>query len=189
MWDAVAPHAGSENWNSRRLCFSQQFIVAPHTGSENWNIIVARNNNRLISRSPCGERELKFQDLCRRENTDPSLPTLGAWIEIQRVQCYQEYTFGAPHARARIEITRRTTRKPARTITPHTGNENWNCSANLLDLRQNDRSPYGERELKSNNVNNTAYGIWSLPTRGVWIEIDVNQIFGAIENDRSPYGE
>lgn len=165
-----------------------------------------------IHRSPRWERELKFRESSFIKNILLALPTQGAKIENFRSFCHLEFSFSrsphrerelktwlsktilpaihvAPHARARIEITRRTTRKPARTITPHTGNENWNCSANLLDLRQNDRSPYGERELKSNNVNNTAYGIWSLPTRGVWIEIDVNQIFGAIENDRSPYGE
>ena len=32
--------------------------------------------------------------------------------------------------------------------------------------KKENRSPYEERELKSDNVNNTACGIWSLLTRG-----------------------
>lgn len=67
--------------------------------------------------------------------------------------------------------------------------ENWNNEENNEEASEHYRSPRGERELKSDNVNNTAYGIWSLPTRGVWIEIDVSQIFNAIENDRSPCGK
>lgn len=58
-----------------------------------------------VSRSPRGERELKFQDLCRRENTAPSLPTQGVRIEISDIALQNLFNeMSLPMRGARIEI-------------------------------------------------------------------------------------
>ena len=280
----IAPHAGSENWNmvavmrgelevsrspsgERELKIAPtafwiaSFCRSPYGGAWIETVCSQGSLRRIKDRSPRGERELKFQDLCRRENTAPSLPTQGVRIEISDIALQNLFNeMSLPMRGARIEIvdafaslnsssslpmrgmwiekiinyiaiivatmplpTRgawieipvcasvsytRKDHSPRRERELKNGctglGEVWVSSLPIrgtwiemsLDARMpkkrkslpmrgawientldkyeikayQDHSPYGERELKSDNVNNTACSIWSLLTRGAWIE-------------------
>ena len=51
------------------------------------------------------------------------------------------------------------------------------------------RSPHGERGLKSPAVLQLLHGVPSLPSRGVWIEINALQNDFRLCSGRSPHGE
>ena len=102
------------------------------------------------SRSPCGERGLKYQvnqplDL----RTIQSLPVRGAWIEITAARGSWYPATSLPVRGAWIEIT----------STPR-----WSAPRKR-------RSPCGERGLKSLKNGWIIVRPVSLPVRGAWIEI------------------
>ena len=45
-----------------------------------WTVVECKQNAR--SRSPCGERGLKFQAPAESRHAFPSLPVRGAWVEM-----------------------------------------------------------------------------------------------------------
>ena len=49
------------------------------------------------SRSPHGERGLKSALVCKASDFEESLPTRGAWIEINQLKRDDPYIFVAPH--------------------------------------------------------------------------------------------
>lgn len=258
----IAPHAGSDNWNmvavmrgelevsrspsgERELKIAPtafwiaSFCRSPYGGAWIETVCSQGSLRRIKDRSPRRERELKFQDLCRRENTAPSLPTQGVRIEISDIALQHLFnemslpmrgmwiekiinyiaiivaTMPLPTRGAWIEIPvcasvsyTRKDHSPRRERELKNGctglGKVWVSSLPIrgtwiemsLDARMpqkrkslpmrgawientldkyeikayQDHSPYGERELKSDNVNNTACSIWSLLTRGAWIE-------------------
>ena len=93
----VAPHTGSVDWNSRLRAAWAPLQVAPHTGSVDWNDSTIKSRSKLTSRSPHGERGLKFCGVLLCISVIKSLPTRGAWIEIKLgIRTYSE-TYVAPH--------------------------------------------------------------------------------------------
>ena len=55
-------------------------------------------------RSPCGERGLKFGNMCRESTLNPSLPVRGAWIEITKRPTTKNEQGSLPVRGAWIEI-------------------------------------------------------------------------------------
>ena len=103
-----------------------------------------------MSRSPHGERGLKFVDNPAIKSLRASLPTRGAWIEI----AFLPFPLGGG------------------VVAPHTGERGLKfcINGNLRHFRQS-RSPHGERGLKSSRFRGVAAAVKSLPTRGAGIEI------------------
>ena len=106
---------------------------------------------RRMCRSPHGERGLKLDvNIAEELVRHVSLPSRGAWIEIQYQRAAAPSTTSLPSRGAWIEI-----RGVPCCGTPGIG-----------------RSPHGERGLKSGTVTaQPAGGEPSLPSRGAWIEI------------------
>ena len=103
----------------------------------------------LGSRSPCGERGLKWRPVrpfcCRSE----SLPVRGAWIEIVRCKMCCMLPAG---------------RSPC-------GERGLKCPVSRRRTARAGRSPCGERGLKSPWGRRSSRRWRSLPVRGAWIEI------------------
>ena len=139
---------GARIENGKRSSMQHRRFVAPHTGNENWNMVAVMRDELEVSHSPSRERELKFQ------SGHSHSPT---WFVASHARSENWNILGRGDAKKRKSLPMRGA---------------W--IENTLDKYEikayQDRSPYGERELKSDNVNNTACGIWSLLTRGAWIE-------------------
>ena len=102
------------------------------------------------SRSPRGERGLKYQKGHQRQHHPGSLPSRGARVEI--ITFYLPVILphkSLPSRGARVEISSKGTSK----FPPE-------C-----------RSPRGERGLKLSFYWAVTYGCWSLPSRGARVEI------------------
>ena len=105
---------------------------------------------RVTSRSPCGERGLKFVQQTRQADVVGSLPVRGAWIEIlQGKTQLQVAEASLPVRGAWIEMCA------------------WMAANDFCACR----SPCGERGLKYHRVFRYAGTASSLPVRGAWIEI------------------
>ena len=123
-------------------------------------------------RSPHGERGLKSHRAGHFVAAQRSLPTRGAWIEMQ-LHCIRQCTnMSLPTRGAWIEITLKLAYLMITSSLPTRGAwiEIYFIVAKYLPRPC--RSPHGERGLKSQNC----FGVilpakLSLPTRGAWIEI------------------
>ena len=103
-----------------------------------------------LGRSPCGERGLKFAVDKVVPKRDKSLPMRGAWIEMAKVSTPPRLRRKSlPMRGAWIEIL-----------------QGGNCGQ-----KSTGRSPCGERGLKYPFRERSSLQVSSLPMRGAWIEI------------------
>ena len=103
----------------------------------------------MCSRSPRGERGLKYAVLTAQTELRPSLPARGAWIEMSVDHNPRSSIQSLPARGAWIEIAFYHSRSKG-------GNR---------------RSPRGERGLKSHPIQGALHLDKSLPARGAWIEM------------------
>ena len=150
---------------------------------------------RLDGRSPHGERGLKLILIGWICGWILSLPTRGAWIEIQPLaHIRQGYLCRSPHGERGLKCNKLPDLKTDERRSPH-GERGLKCCSRFsvfmsstrrsphgerglkccmrqqlptIPLR---RSPHGERGLKSCELASTYAAFPSLPTRGAWIEI------------------
>ena len=117
------------------------------------------------SRSPHGERGLKFKACRVSVQHFLSLPARGAWIEMVQTLMREKRLGSLPARGAWIEISARLSLSA--------------CSC---------RSPHGERGLKYRSYPLQNEGYLSLPARGAWIEMRFGRA-GRRAARRSPHGE
>ena len=125
------------------------------------------------SRSPRGERGLKYRLHAYTTTIQRSLPARGAWIEIvTRYPCEACARASLPARGAWIEILHirlmrfRFLSLPARGAWIEIRPELGPCP------KCGRRSPRGERGLKSGKLLRPVCDLSSLPARGAWIEIN-----------------
>ena len=111
---------------------------------------------------------MKFDKLANNVNIRTSLPTRGAWIEIEAGDpAWVDKMVSLPTRGAWIEI----------------------AVGGLIGIYTKRRSPHGERGLKFPMYSVPGAIGQSLPTRGAWIEI--LYLIGSydVHSGRSPHGE
>ena len=121
---------------------------------------------QLQSRSPYGERGLKYFVASRYGFSLVSLSLRRAWIEI----------FSSASSRAE------TCRSPY-------GERGLKSRSIEIFSQKVCRSPYGERGLKYSPPSNSRRRRQSLSLRRAWIEMATSSRAGVIRSSRSPYGE
>ena len=127
---------------------------------------------RVTSRSPCGERGLKFVQQTRQADVVGSLPVRGAWIEIlQGKTQLQVAEASLPVRGAWIEIAKPRKWSAPKLSLPVRGAWIEMCAWMAANDFCACRSPCGERGLKYHRVFRYAGTASSLPVRGAWIEI------------------
>ena len=127
---------------------------------------IARN-----SRSPSGERGLKYRHDRPWRHRHRSLPIRGAWIEIRTRMRESSSSMSLPIRGAWIEICLAMSVLLACASLPIRGAwiEIINC--NVVNPSRYGRSPSGERGLKCAWADTLKFVSTSLPIRGAWIEI------------------
>lgn len=134
-FDIIAPHAGSENWNSRRLCFSQQFIIAPHAGNENWNLQIKEDYIIFLISLPMQGARIEIDDDYKGMTFDIIAPYTGDENWNQMILTILAVRLNrSPRREARIEILSRENAVRAKYIASHAGDENWNLSTAFVTL-------------------------------------------------------
>ena len=73
------------------------------------------------SRSPRGERGLKYDEPCRLQPAPESLPTRGAWIEMHSCRCKAPPSRSLPTRGAWIEIMTVQSGNVSGSVAPHAG--------------------------------------------------------------------
>ena len=119
------------------------------------------------SRSPHGERGLKYRRFLKHRLQAVSLPPRGAWIEICEVSVICPFDY----------------------VAPPTGSVDGNDFGASSVFLPGCRSPHGERGLKL--VFRFVLNLYrrSLPPRGAWIEITIQEKAILLCTGRSPHGE
>ena len=125
-----------------------------------------------VSRSPHGERGLKY---CRRSlpwSTWESLPARGAWIEIREYRACEALVHSrSPHGERGLKSVMGARNKMrVRGRSPH-GERGLKCFCTSTRILRSRRSPHGERGLKFPPKSGRRASCRSLPARGAWIEI------------------
>ena len=143
----------------------------------------------ISSRSPSGERGLKFRPPKISQKRKKSLPIRGAWIEISLLGGGWTAHRSLPIRGAWIEITGLISYHPSGKSLPIRGAwieifPGW-CRGPWCPSR----SPSGERGLKWPRPAQRGRGNLSLPIRGAWIEIPTGDSTASRGPCRSPSGE
>ena len=83
---------------------------------------MSSQNSLELSRSPHGERGLKYSNLCAAESDKLSLPARGAWVEIFQMGLNHCVLHASLPARgAWVEIKKRAEEGEKATVAPRTG--------------------------------------------------------------------
>ena len=123
------------------------------------------------SRSPHGERGLKYADLAGHRRTERSLSSRRAWIEIVRRYSACRPRRSLSSRRAWIEIqaaSAQVTAVAGRSPHGERGLKYWTKASSPKSLG---RSPHGERGLKWLRMRQAKSMILSLSSRRAWIEM------------------
>ena len=125
----------------------------------------------LRSRSPCGERGLKYRGCRRSALWNQSLPVRGAWIEISPRLPASAITASLPVRGAWIEISAFWYWSTATFCRSPCGERGLKSEDRSQNHQHCGRSPCGERGLKCDGIGSQVFAQTSLPVRGAWIEM------------------
>ena len=118
-----------------------------------------------------------------------SLPSRGAWIEMHRMPPHRRgMPCRSPHGERGLKYQRAMSRFELESRSPH-GERGLKYHFRRGWRQFYRRSPHGERGLKFFRGKCSVKEVWSLPSRGAWIEIELLSQASTATSSRSPHGE
>ena len=123
-------------------------IVALLTESVDWNTILSRVKSQYSCRSPHGERGLKYRLHRNLHQSNQSLSSRRAWIEITEKKPLQIISQSLSSRRAWIEIIVSEKNIESGHVALLTESVDWNTPSLNRKTAVCCRSPHGERGLK-----------------------------------------
>ena len=170
--DKVAPLTRSVDWNAFRKGVEQFHCVAPLTRSVDWNSIIITLTDFGLCRSSHEERGLKSEIKPIYEDEIGSLLSRGAWIEILSGCSLRPRPTSLLSRGAWIEILGICKTIKPYAVAPLTRSVDWNISRICSIDISHCRSSHEERGLKWEPMHLLLAHVWSLLSRGAWIEME-----------------